>query len=119
MPRVPRPLRQAWRIVAMLPTLFLDAARFLRLCLRAPVTLAAENLFLRKQLAMYQERDVKPKRATPATRGVLVWLSRWFDWREAWCVVQPETFSAGIVRGSSCSGGGNPDRVDPQIPAAL
>ena len=42
---------------------------------------------------MYQERDVKPKRATNATRFALVWLSRWFDWRQALAVVQPETFT--------------------------
>ena len=38
--------------------------------------LAAENLFLRKQLALYQERRVKPRRPDPATRVVLVLLSR-------------------------------------------
>jgi len=41
-----------------------DAARFLRLSLRSPATLAAENLFLRKQLALNQERHVKPRRTT-------------------------------------------------------
>jgi putative transposase len=91
--RVPRLLHHAWHISAMLLTLVLDAARFLRLCLRAPIPLAAENLFLRKQLAMYQERDVKPKRATNGTRFALVWLSRWFDWRQALAVVQPATFT--------------------------
>jgi len=75
MPRVPRPLCHAWHIVTMLPMLVLDAVYLVRLYLRAPVTLAAEHLFLRKQLAMYQERDVKPKRATHATRFALVWLS--------------------------------------------
>ena len=49
-----------------------DGVRFLRLCLRPPTTLAAENLFLRKQLALYQERHVKPRRATNTTRLALV-----------------------------------------------
>jgi hypothetical protein len=31
----------------------------------------AENLFLRKQLALYQERRAKPRRADDATRIVL------------------------------------------------
>jgi putative transposase len=93
MSRVSRLLRHAWHIAAMLLTLVLDTTRFLRLCLHTPVELAAENLFLRKQLAMYQERDVKPKRATNATRFALVWLSRWFDWRQTLAVVQPETFT--------------------------
>jgi transposase InsO family protein len=34
-----------------------DAARFLLLCLRPAPVLAAENLFLRKQLAQYRDRD--------------------------------------------------------------
>ena len=79
-------------LMAILLTLIVDAAQFLRLCLRSPAALAAENLFLRKQLAMYQERNVKPTRATAATRLVLVWLGRWFDWRQAVAVVQPKTF---------------------------
>ena len=77
----------------MLLTLALDTARFLWLCLRTPVTLTAEDLFLRKQLTMYQERDVKPRRATNATRFALVWLSRWCDWRQTLAVVTPETFT--------------------------
>jgi putative transposase len=73
-------------------TLLGDATRFLRLSLRSPVALAAENLFLRKQLALYQERHIKPRRATNAARLTLMWLARWFDWRAALAVVQPETF---------------------------
>jgi hypothetical protein len=73
-------------------TLLGDAPRFLRLSLRSPAALAAENLFLRKQLALYQERHVKPRRATDTVRLALVWLARWFDWREALAVVQPNTF---------------------------
>ena len=76
----------------LLLTLLGDVVRFLRLCLRSPASLAAENLFLRKQLALYQERHVKPRRATNATRLTLSWLGRWFDWRQALTIVQPETF---------------------------
>jgi transposase InsO family protein len=54
--------------------------------------LAAENLFMRKQLALYQERQVKPRRATNATRLTLLWLGQWFDWRRALGMVKPETF---------------------------
>jgi len=90
--RVPRLLHHLVQLTCTLLTLLVDAARFLRLGLRSPAALAAENLFLRKQLAMYQERHVKPKRTTSATRLVLVWLSRWFDWRQALAVVQPQTF---------------------------
>jgi transposase InsO family protein len=85
-------LRTLLQRMSTLLTLLYDGLRFLRLCLCPSRTLAAENLFLRKQLAMYQERHVKPKRTTSGTRLVLVWLARWFDWRQALAVVQPETF---------------------------
>jgi len=51
----------------------------------------AENLFLRKQLGLYQEPKVKPRRLRPADRLVMVLLSRWLDWRDALVVVKPET----------------------------
>ena len=93
MVRLSRAIRHLVPCVVMLCTLLLDAARFLRCCLRSPAALAAENLFLRKQLALYQARQVKPRRATDAIRVALVWLSQWFDWPQALTVVQPETFS--------------------------
>jgi putative transposase len=64
---------------------------FLYLGLRSRTSLAAENLFLRKQLAFYQERKVKPRRADNPTRLTLVLLSRWFNWRDALVVVRPRT----------------------------
>ena len=59
--------------------------------MRSRVQLAAENLFLRKQLALYRERTVKPRRADDATRIVLVGLSRCLAWRELLVIVKPET----------------------------
>jgi putative transposase len=79
--------------VAMLLALIADAVRFLGLCLCPSPALAAENLFLRKQLALYQERQVKPRQATNAIRLTMVWLSRWFNWRSALNIVTPETFT--------------------------
>jgi hypothetical protein len=52
---------------------------------------AAENLFLRRQLALYLERGAKPRRVDAATRVSLAVLSRHFDWRDALVVVLPET----------------------------
>src|SRR5216683_2249171 len=46
-------------------------------------TLAAENLFLRKQLALFQERKIKPRRADDSTRWMMATLSRMFQWRDA------------------------------------
>jgi putative transposase len=74
-------------------TLLVDTCRFLMLCLRPTPALAAENLYLRKQLGLYEERQVKPRRATNATRLAMVWLSHWFDWRSALRIVKPETFT--------------------------
>jgi transposase InsO family protein len=72
--------------------LLLDILRFIRLSLQPTWALAAENLFLRKQLALYLERQVKPRRTKVATRLTLVLLSRWFAWREALTIVKPDTF---------------------------
>ncbi len=71
--------------------LLLDALRFTKVSLRPRCALAAENLFLRKQLALYLERKVKPRRAKAATKLTLVLLSRLFAWREALTVVEPDT----------------------------
>jgi transposase InsO family protein len=92
MTRCTRLLHNVLYLIGTLLTLLVDVVRFLRLCLRPALVLAAENLFLRKQLAFYQERHVKPRRATDAARFTLVWLARWFDWRQALAVVQPATF---------------------------
>jgi putative transposase len=91
MTRYPSLLRNVVVLVRTLLMLLMDAWRFLRLCLRPSPALAAENLFLRKQLALYQERQIKPHRPTQATRMALAWLARWFDWRQALTVVQPAT----------------------------
>jgi transposase InsO family protein len=69
-----------------------DLLRFLVVGLRSKSSLAAENLFLRKQLAIYQERAIKPGRTSQSTRLTLLWLSRCFDWRSALTVVTPRTF---------------------------
>jgi hypothetical protein len=66
-----------------------DVARFVSAAVRSHTHLAAENLFLRKQLALYVERQVKPRRADDATRMTLVALSSLVDWRRILTVVQP------------------------------
>ena len=68
-----------------------DVLRFVSSMLRPTVQLAAENLFLRKQLALYLERQTKPRRADDATRIALVALSRLIDWRRVLTVVKPDT----------------------------
>jgi putative transposase len=68
-----------------------DAFRWLLLLFRSAETLRAENLFLRRQLALYIERGVRPRRVDAATRISLALLARLFDWRGALAVVQPAT----------------------------
>ena len=71
--------------------LLTDLAHLATLSFRSRSALVAENLFLRKQLALYQEREVKPHRAVDATRLFLVVLSKVFDWRSALVIVKPDT----------------------------
>ena len=67
-----------------------DAVRWLWLTLRSMSALEAENLFLRRQLALYVERGVQPRRIDLVTRIALALLSRFFHWRDALVVVRPE-----------------------------
>jgi len=78
-------MRPAHAVVRSACTLFAlaqDAVRFLLLGTRSNAALKAENIFLRRQLALYLERKAKPRRASYATRWSLVLLSRLFAWRE-------------------------------------
>jgi len=68
-----------------------DLVILLGLGLRPQVALAAENLFLSKQLAMYPEHMIKPRRPDRSTRTTLALLSRLFNWRNAITVVQQRT----------------------------
>ena len=61
------------------------------LLFRSTEALRAENLFLRRQPALYIERGVQPRRVDAATRVSLAVLARLFDWRSALVVVQPAT----------------------------
>jgi putative transposase len=72
--------------------LFADLLCLLVLGFRSKSSLAAENLFLRKQLAFYKERIIRPHRTSHSARLTLLWLSRWFNWRSALTVVTPKTF---------------------------
>jgi putative transposase len=71
--------------------LLVDVLRFVSLGFRSRSQLAAENLFLRKQLALYRERQVKPRRADDATRITLVVLAQLIDWRAVLTIVKPDT----------------------------
>ena len=83
-----------WRVgsaVAIVLGVLSDLVGLIGLQFRRRRSLEAEVLFLRRQLALYIERRVKPHRVNAATRVSLVLLSRLFDWRSALVVVRPET----------------------------
>jgi putative transposase len=68
-----------------------DLAGLVALSIRLRRSVEAENLVLRRQLALFKERGVKPRRIDAATRISLAWLSRLCDWRSCLIVVRPET----------------------------
>jgi transposase InsO family protein len=84
-------LVQIGELVRTVALLFMDLLQYAVLSCRSEESLAAENLVLRKQLALYRERQVRPGRIDPATRIALVVLSKLCDWRSALVVVQPAT----------------------------
>ncbi|MCU1340249.1 MAG: hypothetical protein JWO19_5830 [Bryobacterales bacterium] len=68
-----------------------DLVEVLLVATKSRGALAAEILFLRNQLAMFQERNVRPHRAEDSARWLMALLSRLFDWRSAVVVVKPDT----------------------------
>ena len=69
--------RDLWHDCDVMPAariffqLIADFVVYLGLLIRPRKAIAAENLFLRRQLALYQERNVDPRRIDPATRITL------------------------------------------------
>lgn len=88
---IARLLRAIGALISAVSCVLTTALQHLVVRHRSSKSLAAENLFLRKQLAMFREREIKPRRADDATRVAMVWLSRAFNWREALVVVKPAT----------------------------
>jgi transposase InsO family protein len=78
-------------LVQVIGRILADAVSLFALSLRPRCSIQAENLVLRRQLALFKERGVKPRRIDAATRLSLACLSRWCDWRCCLIVVRPET----------------------------
>ena len=78
-------------LARMVVRLLADLIGLLMLTVRPRRSIEAENLVLRRQLALFKERGVKPRRIDAATRLSLAWLSRLCDWRSCVIVVRPET----------------------------
>lgn len=81
---ISRILNTLGEIARLVPRLFTSSVHFIALCGRSRTALAAENLFLRKQLAFYQERKVAPRRFDNVSRFILVLLSRVLRGRVHW-----------------------------------
>jgi putative transposase len=78
-------------LIKIAVTLLTDAAQFIVLVFRPTGSVEAENLFLRRQLALFKERGIQPRRPDAATRISLVVLAKFFQWRDALFVVRPST----------------------------
>ena len=61
-------------------SLVVDLVRLASLAVHSHSALAAENLFLPKQLPMFRERKAQPRRSDDATRWIMAALSRAFQW---------------------------------------
>ena len=79
------------KLARHLRTIVSDCLSFFGNVGRRRLAVAAENLFLRKQLALFREREKKALLTTPADRFVFSKLARWFDWRSALVIVKPAT----------------------------
>ena len=75
----------------LITDLVADGLLFFHLLLRSRTFLSAEVLFLRKQLAFYEERQVQPRRLNDSARFSLILWSRLCNWKEALVIVKPET----------------------------
>src|SRR6266513_4560845 len=78
-------------LLKLISNLAADGLLFFRLMFRSRAALSAENLFLRKQLAFYQERQAQPRRLNDSARFSLILWSRLCNWKEALIIVKPET----------------------------
>ena len=83
--------RQVIALANVLVQLLSDLIGLIFLIVRPTRSLAAENLLLRRQLALYLERDAKQRRSDAVFRMSLTSLSRLCDWRSALVVVRLET----------------------------
>jgi len=92
-------MRRMRALFATVFAVFCDLAGFVLRVFRSQTSLTAENLFLRKQLAFYQEHKVKPNPLTDAARLTLVLWSRLCDWKGALVIMKPDTLIGWHRRG--------------------
>ena len=86
-----RTTQQLRSLLSILTNTAGQGIQFLWLAVSSRAELSAEVLFLRKQLAFYQEHQVPPRKLTDAARFSLALWSQLFTWRPALVIVKPET----------------------------
>jgi len=88
----------------------IDLVRLASLAAHSRGAVVAENLFLRKQLALFQEREVKPRRTDDSARWMMATLSRMFPWGNALVNVEAVRSSGGSAKDFGCYGAGSPNQ---------
>ena len=87
----PNAKRSLDSLLDLITDLLADGLLFFRLLFRSRTALSAEVLFLGKQLAFYEERQVQPRRLNDSARFSLILWSRLCNWKDALVIVKPET----------------------------
>jgi putative transposase len=80
-----------WTVLRAVIGFLANVVRFGMLFFRSSSSIRAENLVLRRQLARYIERGVKPRRVDHATRVGLALFTRLCDWRDSVVNIRPST----------------------------
>ncbi|HTF24259.1 MAG TPA: hypothetical protein VK937_10135 [Candidatus Limnocylindria bacterium] len=78
-------------LLNLITDLVADGLLFFRLLFRSRTSLSVEVLFLRKQLAFYEKRQIQARRLNDSARFSLILWSRLCDWKEVLVIVKPET----------------------------
>jgi len=78
-------------LVRLLFRLLADVVQFTALVFKPRQAIVAENLILRRQIALFQERGIQPRRIDAATRLSLALWTRLCNWRSCLTVVRPQT----------------------------
>ena len=112
----PNAKRSLDSLLILITDLVTDGLLFFRLLFRSRTALSAEVLFLRKQLAFYQERQVQPRRLNDSARFSLILWSRLCNWKEALVIVKPETLIGWHHKSFQLSWKGKSQAGRPRIP---
>ena len=94
---LPHAKRSLDSLLNLITDLAADGLLFLGLLFRSRTALSAEILFLRKQLAFFEERQVQPRRLNNSARFSLILWSRLCNWKEA--LVVDCKLAVGVVLG--------------------